>query len=358
MKKKIFRSRDVIFYEDQTISDCEKTKKVKAISDGVIDPTVIHIPLQRTIDGGAEMTGDEAPETVVDDGMPESDQAVEQGEQPPQQVISEPQIRRTNRESRPSSKYPSSEYVLITDEGEPENFQEVQTHADKVSWMKAMQEEMHSLLKNDSYELVELPKGRKALRNKWVFKLKKDSDGKLLKYKARLVVKGFGQKKGIDFDEIFSPVVKMSSIRVVLSLTASLDLELEQLDVKTAFLHGDLNEEIYMSQPEGFEVKGKEHMVCKLKKSLYGLKQAPRQWYKKFDSFMVSHEYKRTDADHCVYFRKFTDGNFIILLLYVDDMLIAGNDSKLIGKLKERLFKSFDMKDLGPAKQMLGMRIT
>ena len=358
MKKKIFRSRDVIFYEYQTISDCEKTEKIKAISDGVIDPTVIHFPLHRTIDGEAEMTGDEAPETVVDDGMPESDQAVEQGEQPPQQVISEPQIRRTTRESRPSSKYPSSEDVLITDEGEPENFQEVQTHADKVSWMKAMQEEMHSLLKNDTYELVELPKGRKALRNKWVFKLKKDSDGKLLKYKARLVVKGFGQKKGIDFDEIFSPVVKMSSIRVVLSLTASLDLELEQLDVKTAFLHGDLNEEIYMSQPEGFEVKGKEHMVCKLKKSLYGLKQAPRQWYKKFDSFMVSHEYKRTDADHCVYFKKFTDGNFIILLLYVDDMLIVGNDSKLIGKLKERLFKSFDMKDLGPAKQMLGMRIT
>ena len=335
-----------------------RLKRLKLSVIGVIDPTVIHFPLQRTINGGAEMTGDEAPETVVDDGMPESDQAVEQGEQPPQQVISEPQIRRTNRESRPSSKYPPSEHVLIIDEGEPENFQEVQTHADKVSWMKAMQEEMHSLLKNDTYELVELPKGRKALRNKWVFKLKKDSDGKLLKYKARLVVKGFGQKKGINFDEIFSPVVKMSSIRVVLGLTASLDLELEQLDVKTAFLHGDLNEEIYMSQPEGFEVKGEEHMVCKLKKSLYWLKQAPRQWYKKFDSFMVSHEYKRTDADHCVYFRKFTDGNFIILLLYVDDMLIAGNDSKLIGKLKERLFKSFDMKDLGPAKQMLGMQIT
>ena len=99
-------------------------------------------------------------------------------------------------------------------------------------------------------------------------------------------MKGFGQKKGIDFNEIFSPVVKMNSIRVVLSLAASMDLEIEQLDVKTAFLHGDLEEEIYMQQPEGFKVKSKEDLVCKLKKSLYGLKQAPRQWYKRFDVFM------------------------------------------------------------------------
>uniref|UniRef100_A0A2N9FX16 Integrase catalytic domain-containing protein n=1 Tax=Fagus sylvatica TaxID=28930 RepID=A0A2N9FX16_FAGSY len=167
---------------------------------------------------------------------------------------------------------------------------------------------------------------KKALRNKWVFKLKKDGE-KLVKYKARLVVKGFNQKQGIDFDEIFSPVVKMSFIQVILGLTASLDLELEQMDVKTAFLHGDLEEEIYMVQLEGFEAKGKEHKVCRLKKSLYGLKQAPRQWYKKFDSFMV------------------------------DDMLIVGQDANMVGSLKNELFKSFDMKDLGPARQILGMQI-
>ena len=115
---------------------------------------------------------------------------------------------------------------------------------------------------------------RKSLNNKWLFKLKNDYK-KLLKYKARLVVKGFGQKQGIDFDEIFSPVVKMCSIRVILGLAGSMDLELEKLDVKTAFLHGDLHEEIFMEQLEGFKVKGKENMVCKLKKSLYGLKQAP-----------------------------------------------------------------------------------
>ena len=134
---------------------------------------------------------------------------------------------------------------------------------------------MNSLNKNKTYDLVELPKGKKVLMNKWGFKLKKDGD-KLVKYKAWLVVEGFSQKQGIDFDKIFSPIVKISSIRVVLRLVASLDLELQQLDVKIAFLHGDLKEEIYMDQLEGFKVKGKKHMVCKLKKSLYGLKQTPR----------------------------------------------------------------------------------
>ena len=128
-----------------------------------------------------------------------------------------------------------------------------------------------------------------------------------------------------------------------------MDLELEQIDVKTAFLHGDLKEKIYMTQLEGFEVEGKEQLVCRLKKSIYGLKQAPRQWYKKFDSFMVSHEHRRTAADHCVYIRKFGNGKFIILLLYVDDMLIVKQDSKMIDKLKRDMSKTFDMKDLGPA---------
>ena len=166
-----------------------------------------------------------------------------------------------------------------------------------------MQEEMDSLKKNETYDLVKPPKGKKVLKNRWLFKNKK-VDNKLVKRKARLVVKGCHQKKGIDFDEIFALVVKMTSIRMILGLAACLNLELEQLDVKTAFLHGDLHEEIYMEQPEGFEVKGKENFVCKLKKSLYGLKQAPRQWYHKFDSFMSSNEYKRTTADPCVYFRK------------------------------------------------------
>ncbi|GKV31082.1 hypothetical protein SLEP1_g39821 [Rubroshorea leprosula] len=295
-KKKTVRSRDVVFHEHEKINDLKEDKATGSSGEGVEDLTLAKTP-SRKITNEEEV---QAPEDETEEPTIEEDEASvdggndEQGEQPlPQEE--EPQLRRSTREHKPSARYSNSDYILITEEGEPENFQE----------------------------------GQKTLKNKWVFKLKKDGD-KIVRYKAWLVVKGFSQKKGIDFDEIFSPVVKMSSIRVVLGLAASMNLELEQLDVKTAFLHGDLHEEIYMDQPEGFEEKGKEHMVCKLKKSLYGLEQAPRQWYKKFDSFMMSHGYQRTNVDPCVYIRSFPDGNFIILLLYVDDMLILGQDVEKI----------------------------
>ena len=355
--RKVIRSRDVIFHEDQTMKDSNKEEQQ---SEKVTMNITINPPLQFTGEEDAQNEGD-IPEAIPDDSDEESIPSQEhddQGEQFTGQENEQPQLRRSNREHKPSTRYPSSEYLLLTDGGEPESFQEAQTHKDRGSWMKAMQEEMESIQKNNTYELVKLPKGRKALRNKWVYKLKKDGRGDLVKYKARLVVKGFGQKKGIDFDEIFSPVVKLSSIRIILGLATNQDLEIEQLDVKTAFLHGDLEEEIYMQQPEGFEDKRKEDLVCKLKKSLYGLKQAPRQWYKKFDSFMMGHGYRRTAADYCVYFKRYPGEKFIILLLYVDDMLIVGQDRAQISKLKEELAESFEMKDLGPAKQILGMEIT
>ena len=134
-------------------------------------------------------------------------------------------------------------------------------------------------------------------------------------------------------------------------------LHLEQLDVKTAFLHGDLDEDIYMSQPEGFIVQEQKSLVCKLRKSLYGLKQAPRQWYKKFDSFMCRTGFKRCETDH-YYYVKFFDNSYIILLQYIDDMLITGASIEEINNLKKQLSKQFGMKDLGAAKQILSMRIT
>ncbi|GJX17062.1 putative RNA-directed DNA polymerase [Tanacetum coccineum] len=208
-------------------------------------------------------------------------------------------LRRSTRDHHPSTRYSSHEYVLLIDEGEPECYAEAIEDEHKKEWFEAMQDEINSLHENSTFEL------------------------------ARLVVKDFSQKRGIDFDEFFFPVVKMGSIRVVLGLAASLDLK----------------------------VTGKEGYVCGLQKSLYGLKQAPRQWYKKFKSVIGKQGYRKTSSDHCVFFQKFGDDDFIILLLYVDDMLIVGKNIGRIAQLKRDLSKSFSMKDLGPAKQIIGIRI-
>ena len=141
--------------------------------------------------------------------------------------------------------------------------------------------------KNQVWELVDLPAGCKRVGCKWVFKTKRDSKGNIERYKARLVAKGFTQKDGIDYKETFSPVSKKDSLRIVMALVAHYDLELHQMDVKTAFLNGELEEEVYMDQPKGFETTGKENMVCKLKKSIYGLKRASRQWYLKFNDTIL-----------------------------------------------------------------------
>ncbi|KAG8481856.1 hypothetical protein CXB51_027225 [Gossypium anomalum] len=199
---------------------------------------------------------------------------------------------------------------------------------------------------------------KKTVRCKWVFKKKEGTLGvEEPRYKARLVIKGYSQIPGVDFTDVFSPVVKHSSIRPLLGIVAMHDLELEQLDVKTIFLHGKFEEDVYMQQLEGFTVSEKEGYVCLLKKSLYSLKQSPRQWYKRFDSFITSYDFKISSFDSCVYFKKNSDGSFVYLLLYVDDMLIATKEKEEVRKVKAQLSEEFEMKDLGPVKKILGMEI-
>ena len=241
---------------------------------------------------------------------------------------------------------------------EPSTYRDAVTCTESAQWLAAMGDEMESLQKNKTWDLVQQPRGRKIITCKWVFKKKEGmSPAEGIKYKARVVAKGFHQREEVDYNEIFSPVVRHTSIRVLLAMVAHQNLELEQLDVKTAFLHGELEEEIYMTQPDGFQVPGKEDYVCKLKKSLYGLKQSPRQWYKRFDSFMIEIGYNRSPYDCCVYHNKLKNGSYIYLVLYVDDMLIASKDKSDIQKLKGLLSAEFEMKDLGAAKKILGMEI-
>lgn len=219
-----------------------------------------------------------------------------------------------------------------------------------------MKEELKSMSDNNVWDLVELPKGSKRVGCKWVFKTKRDSKGNIERYKARLVTKGFTQKDGVDYKETFSPVSKKDSLRIVLALVAHYDLELHQMDVKTAFLNGDLEEEVYMAQPEGFVTAGKENLVCKLKKSIYGLKQASRQWYLKFNNTILSYGFVENTVDRCIYM-KVSGRKFIILVLYVDDILLAANDFALLHDVKKFLSNKLEMKDMGEASYVIGIEI-
>ncbi|WVZ02051.1 hypothetical protein V8G54_022857 [Vigna mungo] len=237
---------------------------------------------------------------------------------------------------------------------EPRSYKEALDSSDRHLWQGAMEEELEALKKNNTWRLVELPKGKKVIGSKWIFKKKEATPGgEKARYKARLVAKGFTQIEGVDYHEIFAPVVKHCSVRVLMAIVAHCNLHLEQLDVRTAFLHGDLEETIYMKQPDGFAV---DDRVCLLQKSLYGLKQSPRQWYRKFDDFLIKLNFKRCNYDDCVYTLNH-GGEMLYLLLYVDDILMASSDRGMIGETKARLADAFEMKELGEARRILGIDI-
>ena len=197
------------------------------------------------------------------------------------------QVKNDNKKTCSTHRYVACADSIAADDI-PTTYKDAVQSSEEDKWRIAMDEEMQSLHQNHTWRLANLPEGKKAIGCKWVFAKKEGFPNQEdVRYKARLVAKGYAQKEGIYYNEVFSPVVKHPSIRVLLDLVAQLNLELIQLDVKTAFLHEDLEEEIYMTQPEGFKVDGKENMVCKHEKSLYRLKQSSRQWYKRFDKFMV-----------------------------------------------------------------------
>ena len=199
---------------------------------------------------------------------------------------------------------------------------------------------------NGVWDLETIPKGAKTVGCKCVYKTKHDSKGNIERFKAPLVAKGFTQREGIDYNETFSPVSCKDSFRIIMALVAHYDLELHQMDVKTTFLNGDQEENVYMAQPKGFIVEGKERMGCHLKKSIYGLKQASRQWYLKFDSTIRKFGFQENIDDNYVY-AKFKNGKYIFLILYVDDILLAGSDVNLLLEIKKFLSSKFDMKNLG-----------
>ena len=215
-------------------------------------------------------------------------------------------------------------------------------------WVQAMQAEMAALQHNHTWDLVSLPPGEKTVGCKWVYAVKHLPDGSIDRYKARLVAKGFTQIPGKDFSATFAPVAKLTTVRLLVSLAASQSWPLYQLDVKNAFLNGDLQETIYMDPPPGFRAEGEcSGKVCKLRKSLYGLKQSPRAWFSRFSNVVLSMGFIRCHSDHTCFIRRRPDGRCIILSVYVDDIIITGNDTAEITRVKAKLGTTFDVKDLG-----------
>jgi len=218
------------------------------------------------------------------------------------------QPRRSIREPIPRRRFEiEGEAFMIApqDDEEPKTFSHALSSPKASEWIKPMEEEMESMKINQVWDLVDLPSGRRSIGNKWVLKIKRKADGSIERYKARLVAKGYTQEEGIDYEDTFSPVVRITSVRLILAIVAHMDLELYQMDVRTAFLNGELNEEIYMDQPLGFETKGQERKVCKLKRSKNGLKQASRQWNIKFHQVILKDGFTMMEEDHCVYLKTF-----------------------------------------------------
>ncbi|XP_043725932.1 uncharacterized mitochondrial protein AtMg00810-like [Telopea speciosissima] len=222
------------------------------------------------------------------------------------------------------------------------------------SWVAAMDSEYKALMQNQTWTLVPPSKEMNIVGCKWVYRIKTKSDGSIERYKARLVAKGFHQQPGIDFTETFSPVVKPATIRTILSIAVSRAWHVKQLDVKNAFLHGNLNEAVYMHQPQGYVNPTVPEYVCHLNKALYGLRQAPRAWFHKFSNYLIQEGFRQSLADSSMFIYKGERG-MIVLLLYVDDIIITGDSVDLIKMVVTRLSHNFAMTDLGDLHYFLGI---
>ena len=245
---------------------------------------------------------------------------------------------------------------LLIEETDPTTYRKAILDIDSAKWQDAMKFEMDSVHDNQVWDLIVLPEGFNPIGCKWVYKRKRGLDGKVETFKARLVAKGYTQRPGVDYDETFSPVAMLKSIRIMLAIAAYLDFEIWQMDVKTAFLNGFLEEDIYMEQPEGFMSDENANKVCKLKKSIYGLKQTSRSWNRHFDEIVRLSGFIKNEEESCIY-KKVSGSMMVFLILYVDDILIIGNDIGMMQSVKAYLCKNFSMKDLGEASYILDIKL-
>lgn len=330
-RKKVIHSRDVVFNEAvMPGTQFEEDAPIKYVELEIQDEPTITV------------------ETDTPDNSTE------------QQIPTDPEatVRRSTRPKNRTLRYGYDTTMVSTEQLlDPSSVAEAKSLQDRDQWEKAMDREMNSLRSNDVWDLVEPPPNGRIVGSKWLFKRKVNEDGTMERYKARLVAQGHTQKFGLDYEETFSPVVRFESIRSVVALAAEHRLKLHQMDVSTAFLHGELAENVYMRQPEGFIDSGKENLVCRLKRSIYGLKQSPRCWNTALDSHLKEMGFKQSKSDPCLYMKCDSEGARFLVAVYVDDIVLGGENEAELKSVKKRLSQRFEMKDLGPLHCFLGVKI-
>ena len=326
-RKTVFHSRNVVFREDNYAHVPEKNLSEES--------STFYVPLS----------------DMVTFSKGESD-SVTKGKENEE---AEP-TRKSERNRRPLwwlDRYGDWTYIC-QDTSEPASVQEALNGPESHKWREAMQTEISALHKNKVWDLVALQEGKKPIQSRWVFRKKISSDGSVSSYKAWLVAKGFEQTEGIDYDDIFSPVVRFESVRTVFALAAENDLHVHHMDVSNAFLNSKLDSEVFMTQPETFS---NNNLVCKLNKSIYGLKQSSECWNFNLDAFIKQQGFSQSNADACIY-TKTTSSDLFVVAVYVDDIIIASKSMNEISKLKSSLCKNYQMKDLGKLEYFLGVNVS
>ncbi|CAI7798834.1 unnamed protein product [Closterium sp. NIES-53] len=360
---KLVVSRDVVFYEDTFPSKSMNVPSVIIVpppldvADEADEAPTGSPPSTNGGENGSGAAGVSGDEGNAKESDPSS---------PPPTITPTLASTRTRRNPHPNSKYDGYSLVAGDDEGggdamyleaytdTPSTYQGAMSSAEAAEWEHALQEEYDSLMANDVYELVPMPPGAYLIGSHWIFKKNLGPNGEVEWYKARLVAQGYTKKEGLHYNETFAPVAKSATLRTLLALPGALDLEVEQLDVKTAFLYGHLKEEVYMKQPPGFD--DDSDRVYKLKRTIYGLKQSTRAWYTRIDEHLLSLGFVRSECDHALYVLN-KDEKKLFLLLYIDDLLLVSDSKTLVADVKTKLAAKFSMRDLGAVSHYLGMHI-
>lgn len=365
--KNVTVSRDVVIMEE-----IEDQATVVISEKEIANPTVVVERMEITdsvgeteeensleilSDVSVEKTEKGAEETEISSGQEECDDTSDE-DYVSRVTVVPVQTNRPKRTVKPKdfsnfATYMCTESLNIDD---PISVGEAMSRPDAEMWKKAMSEELQSFEQNNAWDIVDWPEGSSAavVKSKWVFKRKCSREG-VVKYRARLVAKGFLQKYGIDYEETFSPVVKHSSLRLLFALSVKLGLDINHLDVKTAFLNGHLKENVYMQMPEGFVCNDKSKCL-KLNRAIYGLKQSSYAWNERVNSVLLALDYQKSVYEPCLYIKK-QNGCITIIAVYVDDFFIFSNNENETNRLKSELSSKFKITDLGRIKECIGMQV-